>query len=64
MKRLLIIILLLAGCYRVPPEPELELTIETYPPYWPVVTVEMKDMHDWFWWLREPPYCHEENTDE
>lgn len=59
MKRL-VIILLLAGCYRVPPEPEP--TIETYPPYWPVITVEMKDMHDWFWWLREPPYCDEENA--
>lgn len=52
MTRLLpIILLLLAGCYRVPPEP----TIETYPPYWPVITMEFKDMHDWFWWQREPP---------
>ncbi len=52
MRRLLIVTLM-AGCYQapIPEEPE----IETYPPYWPVITVEFKDMHDWFWWQREPP---------
>ncbi len=62
MRRLLII-LLLAGCCRVPPEPEPEPepVVETYPPYWPVITTAMKDMHDWFWWMREEPYLSQEH---